>query len=97
MSYISEAYAGSCTDRFITEDTNIAAIGFMVLFDKGFNVQDLFLSRHVKIDIFCYVILIILICLFYLDPLCCLTITTFYTTICHPRERERANIPFSKE
>ena len=51
ISYISEAYAGSCTDRFITEDTNIAAKftpGFMVLFDKGFNVQDLFLSRQVK-------------------------------------------------
>ena len=51
ISYISEAHAGSCTDRFITEDTNISAIftpGFMVLFDKGFNVQDLFLSRQVK-------------------------------------------------
>ena len=51
ISYISEAYAGSCTDRFITEDTNIAAKftpGFMVLFDKGFNVQDLFLSLQVK-------------------------------------------------
>ena len=43
--YISEEYAGSCTDRFITDDTNIAAKftpGFMVLFDKGSNVQDLF-------------------------------------------------------
>ena len=51
ISYISEAYAGSCTDRFITEDADIAAkftLGFMVLFDKGFNVQDLFLSRQVK-------------------------------------------------
>ena len=39
------------TYRFITEDTNISAKftpGFMVLFDKGFNVQDLFLSRQVK-------------------------------------------------
>ena len=51
ISYISEAYGGSCTDRFITEDTNIAnkfTPGFMVLFDKGFNVQDLFLLRQVK-------------------------------------------------
>ena len=50
ISYISEAYAGSCSDRFITEDTNIASKftpGFIVLFDKGFNVQDLFLSRQV--------------------------------------------------
>ena len=50
ISYISEAYAGSCSDRFITEDTNIAAKftpGFIALFDKGFNVQDLFLSRQV--------------------------------------------------
>ena len=34
-----------------TEDTNISAKftpGFMVLLDKGFNVQDLFLSRQVK-------------------------------------------------
>ena len=48
---ISEAYAGSCTDRFITEDTNIFAKftpGFMVLFDIGFNVQDLLLSRQMK-------------------------------------------------
>ena len=43
ITYISEAYAGSCTDRFITEDTNISAkftLGFMVLFRdlriKGF-------------------------------------------------------------
>ena len=51
ISYISEAYAGSCTERFITEDTNIFAKftpGFMVLFDKDFNVQYLFLSRQVK-------------------------------------------------
>lgn len=50
ISYISPAYAGSCTDRFITEDTNVAAKftpGFTVLFDKGFNVQDLFLFRKV--------------------------------------------------
>ena len=51
ISYISQAYAGSCTDRFITENTNVAAKftpDFMVLFDKGFNVQDIFLNRQVK-------------------------------------------------
>ena len=49
ISYILEAYAGS--DRFITEDINIPTKftpGFMILFDKGFIVQDLFLSRQVK-------------------------------------------------
>ena len=46
LSYISDAYAGSTTDRFITENTNIAdqfKPGYSVLFDKGSNVQDLFL------------------------------------------------------
>ena len=53
ISYISDAYAGSATDRFVTEDTNIATQftpGYSVLFDfyfKGFNVQDLFLQRNV--------------------------------------------------
>ena len=53
ISYISDAYAGSATDRFVTEDTNIAAQftpGYSVLFDfcfKGLNVQDLFLQRNV--------------------------------------------------
>lgn len=50
ISYISPAYAGSSTDRFITEDTNVASKfhpGFMVLLDKGFNVQDLFLPHQV--------------------------------------------------
>ena len=50
ISYISDAYAGSATDRFITEDTNIAVRftpGYSVLFDKGLNVQDLFLQYKV--------------------------------------------------
>ena len=40
-----------CTDRYITEDTNIASKftpGFIAMFDKGFNVQDLFLYNQVK-------------------------------------------------
>ncbi len=51
ISYISPTYAGSGSDRFITEDTNVAAKftpGFMAMFDKGFNVQDLFLHQQVK-------------------------------------------------
>ena len=51
ISFMSTAYGGSCTDRYITEDTQIArkfTPGMMVLFDKGFNVQDLFLPYHVK-------------------------------------------------
>ena len=51
ISYISEAYGGSASDRFITNDTNVAAKftpGFIPLFDKGFNVQDLFLAQQVK-------------------------------------------------
>ena len=50
ISYISDAYAGSATDRFITEDNNIAARftrGYSTLYDKGFNVQDLFLQCKV--------------------------------------------------
>ena len=41
----------SCSGRFITEDSNVVSKftpGFMVLFDKGFNVQDLFLPKQVK-------------------------------------------------
>ena len=48
ISYISPAYFGS--DRFITEDTNVVSKftrGFRVMFDKGFNVQDLFLAQGV--------------------------------------------------
>ena len=51
ISYVSPSYGGLCTDRFIVEDTNIAAKftpDFLVLFDKGFNVQDLFLPFKVK-------------------------------------------------
>ena len=50
ISYLSDAYSGSSTDRFITEHTNVAAKftpGFYVLLDKGFNVQDLFLQHQV--------------------------------------------------
>jgi hypothetical protein len=51
ISFVSKGYSGSCSDRFITEDCNVVrrfTPGFIALFDKGFNVQDLFLSRQVK-------------------------------------------------
>ena len=38
-------------DHYITEDTNIASKftpGFIAMFDKGFNVQDLFLYNQVR-------------------------------------------------
>ena len=47
ISYISDAYSGSAIDRFITDDTNEEAQftpGYSVLFDKGFNVQNLILQ-----------------------------------------------------
>ena len=50
VSNISDAYPGSTTDRFITEDTNIAARFthcYTVLFNKDFNVQNLFLPYKV--------------------------------------------------
>ena len=54
ISYVSPAYGGLATDRYIVEDTNISSRltpGFMVLFDKGFNVQDLFLQKQVKCEL----------------------------------------------
>ena len=54
ISYVSPAYGGLATDRYIVEDTNISSRftpGFMALFDKGFNVQDLFLQKQVKCEL----------------------------------------------
>ena len=51
ISYVSKTYSGSASDRFITEDCNVVrkfTPGFIAMFDKGFTVQDLFLSRQVK-------------------------------------------------
>nr|XP_047127822.1 uncharacterized protein LOC124808658 [Hydra vulgaris] len=51
ISFVFKGYSGSSSDCFITEDCNVArrfTPGFIALFDKGFNVQDLFLSRQVK-------------------------------------------------
>ena len=52
LSYISPSFGGSASDRFITEQCHIAekcSPGMIALVDRGFNVQDLFLSRQVKV------------------------------------------------
>ena len=54
ISYLSAAYGGLAIDQYIVEDTNISSRftpGFMVLFDKGFNVQDLNLQKQVKCEL----------------------------------------------
>ena len=54
ISYKSDAYSGSATDRFITDDTNEEAQftpGYSVLLDKGFNVQKLILQYKVTLAI----------------------------------------------
>lgn len=54
VSYCSDAYGGSTSDRQIAERSNLPIMcnpGDSVMADKGFNVQDLFESRDVKINI----------------------------------------------
>ena len=50
-TYHQHMLALAVIDLSQTEDTNVAAKftpGFMAMFDKGFNVQDLFLHQQVK-------------------------------------------------
>ena len=52
--FVSKSYSGSASDRFITEDCNVAnkfTPGFIALFDKGFTVQDIFLPKQVLVKI----------------------------------------------
>lgn len=54
ISYISPAYGGSTSDRQIVERsplTNICEPGDSIMSDKGFNVQDLFAPKDVKVNI----------------------------------------------
>ena len=47
ISYTSDVYSDSAKDRFTNEDTNIVSRftpGYYVLFDKRFNMQDLYLQ-----------------------------------------------------
>ena len=52
LSDISPSFGGSASGRFITEPCHFAekfSPGIIALVDRGFNVQDLFLSRQVKV------------------------------------------------
>lgn len=54
ISYVSNAYAGSTSDRAIAERSdlpNMCDSGDSVMADKGFNVQDLFIANNVTINI----------------------------------------------
>lgn len=52
ISYISDAYGGAASDRFITEDCGVMNKfnrGMVALVEQGFNVQDVFLKHHVTV------------------------------------------------
>lgn len=54
LTYCSEGYAGSVSDRQIVERSNISKIcdsGDSVMADRGFNVQDLFSNEGIGINI----------------------------------------------
>ncbi|XP_014675449.1 PREDICTED: uncharacterized protein LOC106815500 [Priapulus caudatus] len=54
VSFVSDAYGGSASDRQICERSNLSQIcdpGDSIMADKGFNVQDLFISSNVEINI----------------------------------------------
>ena len=53
VSYVSDAYGGSTSDRQIVERSNLPRMcdpGDVVLADKGFNVQDLFAPYDVTVN-----------------------------------------------
>ena len=53
VSYVSEAYGGSVSDRQMIERSNLLEIvepGDVVMADKGFNVQDLFALKDVTVN-----------------------------------------------
>ena len=54
ISYISPAYGGSTSDRQVFERSplvNICEPGDSIMSDKGFNVQDLFAPKDLKVNI----------------------------------------------
>ena len=54
VTYLSPAYGGSATDRQICERSNLTTMcqpGDSIMADKGFNVQDLFESAMITINI----------------------------------------------
>ncbi|ESO99638.1 hypothetical protein LOTGIDRAFT_98636, partial [Lottia gigantea] len=54
VSYVSDAYGGSTSDRQIVERSNLVALcdpGDSIMVYKGFNIQDLFTSKNVTVNI----------------------------------------------
>ncbi|XP_014677368.1 PREDICTED: uncharacterized protein LOC106817220 [Priapulus caudatus] len=54
ISYVSDAYGGSASDRQIIERSGMQQMcepGDSIMVDKGFNIQDLFVSANVFINI----------------------------------------------
>ena len=53
VSYISDAYGGSTSDRQITERSNLTSLtdaGDELMVDKGFNIEDIFIPHHVRVN-----------------------------------------------
>jgi hypothetical protein len=53
VSYISDAYGGSTSDRLIVERSALASMcdpGDELMVDKGFNIEDLFIPFHVSVN-----------------------------------------------
>ena len=56
VSFVSEAYVGSTSDRQICERSELMtkpmiSAGDSIMADRGFNVQDLFANRNVHMNI----------------------------------------------
>ncbi|XP_047129441.1 uncharacterized protein LOC124809402 [Hydra vulgaris] len=54
INYISQAYGGSSSDRYIVETSGYLDTlneGDIVMMDKGFNISDLLIVRKVKLEI----------------------------------------------
>ena len=54
VSFVSKAWAGGTSDKFLTEHSGIIdklLPGDLVLADRGFTIQELLMSRHVNIAI----------------------------------------------
>jgi len=56
VSYVSDAYGGSTSDRQICERSDLIkkplfTSGDSIMADRGFNVQDLFASKDVQVNI----------------------------------------------
>ena len=53
ISFVTEAYGGSTSDRQLIERSNLLDLverGDVIMADKGFNVQDIFAAKDVKVN-----------------------------------------------